>query len=78
MELANKFYQIFPVLPIEIAICLGGLRRIYRLGDKFVAKTSLAVSSIECCQAIFDERYIRIRLGCGCGHRVMIPPLWNY
>jgi hypothetical protein len=74
MSITNpaKFYQISPVFPIEIAICL---RRIYHPDGKFAAKTSLAVSSIECCQCKYCERDIRIRLGGGCGHRVMIPLL---
>jgi hypothetical protein len=38
-------------------------------------KTSLAFSSIEFCQAIFDERDIGISLGGGSGHGVMIPSL---
>jgi hypothetical protein len=37
--------------------------------DRFAAKTDLAVSSIEFCQAIFDENYIRDDLGGGCPTR---------
>jgi hypothetical protein len=37
----------------------------------------LAVSSMEFCQEIFDERDIREALGGGCGHGAMIPPLSN-
>ena len=41
--------------------------------DILVAKTNLAVSSIEFCQAIFDEGDIREGLGRGGGHKAMIP-----
>jgi hypothetical protein len=41
----------------------------------FLARIILAVSSIEFCQALFDERDIREGLGSGCGHGVMIPLL---
>jgi hypothetical protein len=41
--------------------------------DRFATKTSLAVSSIEFCQSLLDEREIRIRLGSGRSHRAMIP-----
>ena len=41
------------------------------------AKTSLAVSSIEFCQAIFEERDVRETLEGGGGHGAMIPPLRN-
>jgi hypothetical protein len=58
-----KFYQIFPVFPIENAICTGGLIRIYHPERRFAAKTSLAVSSMEYCGCLFDERDIWIRLG---------------
>jgi hypothetical protein len=36
-------------------------------------KTNLAVSSMEYCGCLFDERDIREALSGGCGHRVMIP-----
>lgn len=42
--------------------------------EKFAAKTSLAVSSIEFCQAIFDEGDVREGLRGGRGHGAMIPP----
>jgi hypothetical protein len=44
-------------------------------GDRLAVKTNLAVSSIEFCQAIFDERDIREALGGCCGHIVIIPLL---
>ena len=43
--------------------------------DRFTAKVNLAVSSIEFCQSLLDERDIRKGLGGGCGHVVMIPLL---
>jgi hypothetical protein len=44
---------------------------------EFAAKITLAVSSMEFCQEIFDESYIREGLGDGCGHGAMIPLLQN-
>jgi hypothetical protein len=48
-----KFYQIFPVFPIENAICMGALRRIARWADKSPLKhASLLV------QSSFAKRYL--------------------
>jgi hypothetical protein len=41
----------------------------------FCVRIILTASSIEFCQGIFDEGYIREGLGGGGGHRAMIPPL---
>jgi hypothetical protein len=43
--------------------------------DTFATKTSLAVTSTEFCQALFDESYIRRSLSGNCGHKAMIPSL---
>lgn len=40
--------------------------------DKFASRTNLAVSSIEFCQSIFDERDVREGLDSSCGHTEMI------
>jgi hypothetical protein len=45
------------------------------LKSDFAAKTNLAISSTEFCQALFDESQIGIRYGGGSGHEVMIPLL---
>ena len=72
-----QFYQIFLVFPIENAICAGGLIRIYHPEGRFAAKTSLAVSSMEYCGCLFDERNVSKGLGGGGGHEAMIPLLSN-
>ena len=51
-------------------------KHVYRLGRHFI----LMFRSPErlknfCIPPVFDERDIRIRLGDGCGHWMMIPPL---
>ena len=46
--------------------------------NKLAPKINLAVSSIEFCQAIFDEGDVREGLGSGSGHRAILPPVGSY
>ena len=64
---------------------VGGSRHVtrtgYRPGVRGISQSAkvicpsniLAVSSIEFCQALFDERNVSTRYGGSCGHTTMIP-----
>jgi hypothetical protein len=66
------FYQIFPVFPIENAICL---RSIYHPAIIVPPRPALPLVQSSVANRHISESDIRLGLSGGCGHDPMIPLL---